>query len=88
MVYSLPLTYYNDSMNEKHLTIEQVEIIMGWSYPTALRFASRFGEMRGRKWHVPSNIVANEIAKRDVEVVQMKKHFSKIVTAAEPAAAK
>ena len=62
-------------MNEKQLTTEQVEIIMGWSYPTALKFASRFGEMSGGKWHVPSNKVAGKIAELDVSVVGMKKRF-------------
>ena len=66
---------YNTNMDEKQLTIEQVEIIMGWSYPTALKFASRFGEMHGGKWHVPSNKVAGKIAELDISVVGMKKRF-------------
>ena len=75
-------------MNEKQFTIEQVEIIMGWSYPTALKFANRHGEMSGGKWHVPSNVVYNKIAEIDVEVVRMKKTFASIATMPEPAATK
>ena len=50
-------------MDEKQLTIEQVEKIMGWSYPTALKFANRHGEMVGGKWRVPSTAVENEVSK-------------------------
>ena len=67
---------YTTNMDEKQLTIEQVEIIMGWSYPTALKFASRFGEMRGGKWHVPSNLVGGKIAELDVSVTGMKRRFT------------
>ena len=49
-------------MDEKQLTIEQVGKIMGWSYPTALKFANRHGEMVGGKWRVPSCVVDEKVS--------------------------
>jgi len=62
-------------MNEKQLSIEQVEKIMGWSYPTALKFANRHGEMVAGKWQVPSLEIEREIASRENDVVRMKLNF-------------
>ena len=62
MVYSLHLTYYNGGMDEKQLSIEQVEKIMGWSYPTALKFANRHGEMVGGKWQIPSGVINEKVS--------------------------
>ena len=62
-------------MDEKQLTIEQVEKIMGWSYPTALKFANRHGEMVSGKWQVPSGAVWNEISVLVDRVDKMKGHY-------------
>ena len=68
-------------MDEKQLTIEQVEKITGWSYPTALKFARRHGEMVSGKWYVPASAVASKIAELDIGIVRMKKAFSAEVAA-------
>ena len=71
-------------MDEKQLTIEQVEKIMGWSYPTALKFANRHGEMVGGKWYVPILGVWKEIALLSTSVVAMKKRYFEIDNETEP----
>jgi hypothetical protein len=44
------------------LTIEQIKDVLGWSYPTALKFAQRHGRQDGGgKWLVPYGIVADEV---------------------------
>ena len=45
------------------LTIEEIEEILGVSYPTALRFAQKYGKVKsgGRKWLVPAQAVADVI---------------------------
>ena len=68
-------------MNEKQLTIEQVGKIMGWSYPTALKFANRHGEIVGRKWQVPSSTIRKEIDKRGAAVKNMEYRFANIEAA-------
>jgi len=69
-------------MNEKQLSIEQVEKIMGWSYPTALKFANRHGEMVAGKWFIPSLQIEQEIAKHQRNVRRMETIFSSLM---EPA---
>ena len=49
-------------MNE--LSIAQIRMILGWSFPTALAWASKNGRMDGRKWMVPASIVYAELAAR------------------------
>jgi hypothetical protein len=44
----------------KHLTVEHVRRIMGWSYPTALKFAKEHGRQceEGRQeWSIPAHAV-------------------------------
>ena len=60
------------------LTIEQIQNILGWSYPTALEFAKKNGEIRERKWYVPFNDVAAEVQNRVVTAQRMQ---SKLVQA-------
>ena len=52
-------------MDEKRLSILQVQEVLRWSYPTALKWAKDNGEKvieAGReKWYVPAHVVAIEV---------------------------
>ena len=41
----------------ENLSIKQIRKIMGWSYPTAFKFARANGEMVEGKWYVPAPAV-------------------------------
>jgi len=71
-------------MNEKQLSIEQVEKIMGWSYPTALKFANRHGEMVAGKWHVPSVSINEEVFKLEKNARFTRARYE-VAVMAEPA---
>ena len=70
-------------MDEKQLTIEQVEKIMGWSYPTALKFANRHGEMVGGKWRVPSDVIDKKVTELSTIARYTRARFE-IEIASEP----
>ena len=52
------------------LTITQLQRIMKWSYPTALKFAALNGEMREGKWYVPRDVLVNEVSQLEEEVTR------------------
>jgi hypothetical protein len=60
-------------MDEK-LSIKQIQNIMKWSYPTALRFAQKNGEQVASelwprpRWFVPREILVREISQLEEEV--------------------
>ena len=61
MLYSLYPTYYNEGMDEKQMSIHDIQRIMGTSYPTALKFATAHGEMINGRWRVPSDAVQEAV---------------------------
>lgn len=67
------------------LSIEQVEKIMGWSYPTALKFASRHGEMIGGKWQVLFKDVKYLVDQRENDVIMMRYYLNEFGDVKEPA---
>jgi hypothetical protein len=75
MLYSLQIFLYYVGMDEQKLTIEQVEKIMQWSYPTALKFASIHGEKGSKVWLIPSGVVWNRITQLEANVKNMRKEF-------------
>ena len=52
------------------LTITQLQRIMNWSYPTALKFATLNGNMRDGRWYIPREILVNEISQLEEEVTR------------------
>jgi hypothetical protein len=44
----------------KTLTISEAQQVLGWSYPTALKFAKQHGQMINgrRKWVIPADEVS------------------------------
>ena len=67
-------------MNDK-LTITQIQKIMSWSYPTALKFATKNGEFIGGKWYVSQEAVQGKIDELDNSVLAMKISLSQILPA-------
>ena len=69
-------------MNEQtHLTIRQLEIVTGWSRPTAMDFAKAHGEQKpdGRKnWAIPVAAVQALIAERYDEVDGMVRRLEQV----------
>ena len=68
-------------MNEQTLTIRQLEIVTGWSRPTATAFAQAHGVQRddGRKnWFVPVAAVQSYIAERYDEVDGMVRRLEQV----------
>ena len=60
------------------LTIAQIEKILKWSYPTALKFAKENGRqldgLRGQ-WFVPAHIVEEELKARAKAVQEQRQLF-------------
>lgn len=52
------------------LTITQLQRIMKWSYPTALKFATLNGVMREGKWYVPREVLVSEVSQLEEEVTR------------------
>jgi hypothetical protein len=66
-------------MNE--LSIEQIQKVLGWSYPTALDWAKENGRMDGRKWMVSADTVYEKIYLRHQEVAESENMFFAICPA-------
>ena len=68
---------------DKELTIMDVQRIMRWSYPTALRFAKKHGEIKqveGQdKYFIPSVEVYHLLDKKRFELSEMEQTFNSIV---------
>ena len=65
-------------MNEK-LSIKQVQKNMGWSYPTALKFAASHGQQVEGKWFVPASAVEDEIEKMDNNLQSIKSEYTAVL---------
>jgi len=65
-------------MDMKTLTINQVQKILGWSYPTALQFAQENGELQngGRLWCVPVDSVVKVIEEREADARNMRSNLT------------
>lgn len=62
------------------LTIKQIQLIMDWSYPTALNFAKQHGEIKeveGQdKYFIPSVEIYHVIDKKRFAVDEMESRFN------------
>ena len=61
-------------MNE--LTIPQTQEILGWSWPTAYKYAQKHGRKVDGQWYLPYDFVASEVQK---ELVQAQRKLNKLV---------
>lgn len=64
-------TGYDRGMNREEFTVEDIQYILGLSYPTALKMASKNGISRDRKWFVPAEVVQKWVD-REIAEVQRK----------------
>lgn len=67
---------------EREFTIKQVQDILDWSYPTALKFAQRYGRMEENGhpvWYVPAQAVNDELRRREEEVAKSRRAFREMV---------
>ena len=57
-------------MDEKQLTIIEIQRILDMSYPTAVKWAQGRGEKggHGQKWRVPASAVQTELSNRSRKV--------------------
>ena len=62
-------------MNE--LTIGQMQVVVGWSYPTALNFAKAHGHMINGKWYIPFNAVSAIVQEANVDAQRMQNRLVK-----------
>ena len=57
-------------MNE--LTINQMIYVLGWSYPTALKFAKQTGRQEAGRWMIPYTNIAGKVNEQVVEANKMQ----------------
>ena len=57
------------------LTINDVETILGISYPTALALAKDTGTMNRGKWYIPADVVAARIDEERKRVDKMSERY-------------
>ena len=69
----LVLLYYS-SMSE--LSIPQMQDIMGWSWPTAYKYAQKHGRKVDGQWYIPYEVVAGFV---QTEVVTAQRKQNKLV---------
>lgn len=58
------------------LTINDVETVLGISYPTALALAKSTGEMVSGKWFIPADVIEARIAEERQRVEKMEERFN------------
>ena len=63
-------TVYDIAMDE--LTIKQTEYVLGWSYPTAFKFAKQQGHYDGIRWYIPYTAVAGKVQEKVVAASKMQ----------------
>ena len=61
------------------LTITQLQKVMNWSYPTALKFATINGEMRDGKWYVPADVIQYQVDALAADADNAKARFNQAV---------
>ena len=54
------------------LTIKQMQYVLGWSYPTAFKFANKQGRYDGMRWYIPYNVVAVKVQEKVVAASKMQ----------------
>ena len=70
-------------MDKKQLSILDIQRIMGTSYPTALKFANRHGEMIGGRWFIPYDAV-KEAVNSEVRRTETMEHELRVSTEIKP----
>ena len=68
---------YDSSMKKQTLTIRQIQNVMDWSYPTALKFATESGTKNDNEygpdmWLVPIEAIEQKINERESAVRVMR----------------
>ena len=62
------------------LNIKQIQSTIGWSYPTAFRWAQKYGRMNeDGRWVVPADRVESVIVSRESQVATARYNFNNIV---------
>jgi hypothetical protein len=66
-------------MNEKTITINQLQHITGWSYPTAFKYAKLHGKKNSEGvWVIPSGIVDEMLVADIDQMLQRRSRFFEV----------
>ena len=70
-------------MDEKQLSIRQVQHVMQWSYPTALKWVQKRGKIvdvgiASGKWFVPVDALSLEVDKQEKEASETRQRLNTI----------
>ena len=65
------------------LSIPQVQKILGWSWPTAYKYAQQYGRKVDGQWYLPYDFIASKVQNELVKADRMHKRLVDINNGAQ-----